>query len=89
MSLSILRFSFSNSSGLVASVGFDLLDLDVLFPGVTFGAEGAGGMPDDITGTLSAEEVEDVGDTEEAQGVVEVAGVEVTTDRDTGHGRKG
>ena len=89
MSLSTLRFSFSNSSGLVARVDFVFEDLDTLFPGVAFGTEGTEETPDDTTGALSAELVDVIGKTDEIDELAEVAAVEVQTDRDTGVGRKG
>ena len=46
-------------------------------------------MNDDVTGALSTDVVVDAEDIEEAQVLVDVASVEVTTDRDTDDGRKG
>ena len=86
VSLSILRFSFSNSCGSVARVGFVFVDFDVLFAGVTL-TDVTGGMRDDKAGALTAEEVEHKDETEEALVLVNVTAVEVTTDKGAGTGR--
>ena len=60
--------------------------LDALFAGVAF-TEVTGGMTDDKTGALSAEEVEHRDETEEAQVLVNVTAAEVIIDKDAGTGR--
>ena len=62
------------------------MDFDALFAGVSL-TDVTGGMTEDKTGALSAEDVEDIDETEEAQVLVNVTAVDVITDKDAGPGR--